>query len=68
VFILASGERIESRHYLFSVDSLQLEQQDGRPRSIPLSAINLPATLTANRERGIDLRIPQHKGEITVSF
>ena len=37
-------------------------------RTIPLSAVNLSETVAANRERGIDLKIPKNKAEITLGF
>lgn len=67
VFILSNGERIESRNYLLTVDSLQVEQS-GRQRTIPMSTVDLNATRAANRERGIDLQIPTGKSQIMVSF
>jgi hypothetical protein len=33
-----------------------------------LSAVNVNATIAANRERGIDLKIPKSKAEITLGF
>jgi hypothetical protein len=67
VFILSNGERIESSKYVLTVDSLQVEQS-GRQRTIPMSTVDLNATLAANRERGIDLQIPTGKSQIMVSF
>jgi hypothetical protein len=67
VFILSNGERIESSNYVLTVDSLQVEQS-GRQRTIPMSTVDLNATLAANRERGIDLQIPTGKSQIMVSF
>jgi hypothetical protein len=66
VFILASGERLESSHYLVSSDSVQVEQGDTQ-RTIPVSALNVDATVAANRARGIDLKIPS-KGQIMLGF
>ena len=67
VFILSSGERIESSNYLLTVDSLVVEQS-GSQRTIPMSTVDLTATMAANRERGIDLQIPTRKSQILVSF
>jgi hypothetical protein len=66
VFILSSGERLESSHYLVSSDSVQVEQGDTQ-RTIPLSALNVDATIAANRARGIDLKIPA-RGQIMLGF
>ncbi len=67
VFILSNGERLESNDYLLTVDSLQIVQNDN-PRTIPLTAVNLEATVAANRQRGIDLKIPANKAQIMLSF
>jgi hypothetical protein len=67
VFVLSNGERIESSNYVLTSDSLQLEQS-GRQRTIPMSTVDLKATLAANRERGIDLQIPTDKSQIMISF
>lgn len=67
VFILANGQRIESRNYLLTQDKLRL--QHGRDQQvIPLSELNVEATITANRARGIDLQIPDNKNQLTLGF
>jgi len=40
----------------------------GKPRTIPLNALYVSATIAANRERGLDIKVPQNKGEIMLSF
>ena len=67
VFILSNGDRVESSDYFITSDSLQLDQ-NGNPRTIPLSALNASATVAANRQRGIDMKIPENKAQITISF
>ena len=67
VFVLASGERVESRHYLLTADSVQL-MVDRKRRSIPLEALDLHATMAANRERGLDLQIPAGGSEVVLGF
>ena len=67
VFILFNGERLETNHYLLNNNSLRV-QQGGTQRTIPLSTINMDATVAANHERGIDLRVPKNKSEIMLSF
>ncbi len=66
VFILSSGERLESSHYLLSSDSVQVEQGETQ-RTIPMSALNVDATVAANRARGIDLKIPS-KNQLMLGF
>jgi hypothetical protein len=67
VFVLASGERIESRHYLLTAESVQLTVERKR-RRIALEALDLRATLAANRERGLDLQIPIGGSEVVLGF
>ena len=67
IFILTNGHRIESANYIVKVDSVQLEEK-GMWRTIPLSSLNVKETVAANKERGIDLVIPDNANQITLSF
>lgn len=67
VFILASGERLEARRFLLSTSVLSFSV-DRQQRTVPLCMLDLGATLNANHERGIDLRIPDDRNEISLSF
>ena len=66
-FVLRNGERLESRRYLLTHDSLYLTI-DHQQRTIPLAMLDINATVAADRERGIDLRIPADRSEISLSF
>lgn len=66
-FVLKNGERLESRRYLLTHDSLYLTI-DRQQRTIPLAMLDIKATVAADRERGIDLRIPVDRSEISLSF
>lgn len=67
IFILMSGEKVESRQFLLTASDLSIKV--GRyARTIPLDTLNVDATIAANRERGIDLRIPADRNEISLSF
>jgi hypothetical protein len=67
IFVLANGERLESRRFVLtaSVLSVSIERQQ---RSVPLGQLDINATVAANHERGIDLRIPDDRNEISVGF
>lgn len=65
VFILASGERLETEHYTLTSESLRVTV-NGQPRTIPLKALDIKATIAACRQRGIDLKIPKSRSEITL--
>ena len=67
IFVLSNGQRIESRNYFLTVDSVRIDDSD-MPRTIPMSDVNVGATLSANRERGLNLKIPDNTAQIMVSF
>jgi hypothetical protein len=67
VFILVNGERLEVRRFLLSASLLSVSI-DRQQRTVPLAMVDFDATLSANRERGIDLRIPDDRNEISLGF
>ena len=67
IFVLANGERFEAQRYMLTHNKLYATV-DGQQRTIPLSMLNLNATIAADRERGITLRIPADHNEISLSF
>lgn len=67
LFVLKDGERVESRDYLLTAQSLHIEV-GRRRREIPLSTLDLEATLAANHERGIEVTIPRDRNTMFVSF
>ncbi|HZP24991.1 MAG TPA: hypothetical protein VFB04_16220 [Terriglobales bacterium] len=67
VFILSSGERLESADYVMTKDTLRVVQ-NGTERTIPMSTLNVNATVAANRQRGVQLKIPDNKAQMTLSF
>jgi len=67
VFILANGERLEARRFLLSASLLSVSI-DRQQRNVPLDMLDIRATLSANHDRGIDLRIPDDRNEISLSF
>jgi hypothetical protein len=67
MFVLTNGERIEAQQYLLTYDHVNLTV-DRQPRTIPLAMLDINATLAADRQRGIDLRIPAGRSEISLGF
>lgn len=67
IFILSSGERLESDDYVLTHDSIQLVQ-NGMQRTIRMSAVDLQSTIAANKQRGLDLKIPADKSQMVLSF
>jgi thiol-disulfide isomerase/thioredoxin len=63
VFVLLSGERLETHQYMLTSDSVRVTLA-GQQRTIAMSALDMKATLAANHERGIDLKIPARRHEI----
>lgn len=67
VFVLKNGEKLESQSYLLTASSVSLTLHGNR-RTIPLQMVDLDATIAANRDRGIDLRVPNDRNEISLRF
>jgi hypothetical protein len=67
IFILANGERLETRRYMLTADALYLTI-DRQQRTVKFSALDLERTIAANRDRGVNLRIPADRGEISLGF
>ncbi len=67
VFVLSNGDRVESANYVVTTNSVKVTQ-DGRQRTIPMSSVNVDATLAANRQRGVDLKFPADKSQMMLSF
>jgi hypothetical protein len=67
IFVLASGERLETRRFVLTANLLTVNI-DRQRRTVPVDKLDINATLSSNRDRGIDLRIPDDRNEISVSF
>ena len=67
IFILANGERLETRRFVLTASLLSISI-DRQRRTVPLDMLDINATVSTNHERGIDLRIPDDRNEISVSF
>jgi hypothetical protein len=67
VFVLTDGEKLETGRYLLTANSLSLTIHRAE-RTIPLRMLDVDATVAANRNRGIDLRIPSDQNEISLRF
>ena len=60
IFILANGERLETRRFVLTVSNLSFSI-DRQQRTLPLEMLDIKATIIANQERGIDLRVPDNR-------
>jgi hypothetical protein len=63
VFILKSGERIESRNYTIRDGSVRITMQ-GDQRTVPIAELDIKATMALNHARGIELKVPTNPNEI----
>jgi thiol-disulfide isomerase/thioredoxin len=57
VFVMSSGERLETHQFVLTSESVSVTV-DGLKRSIPMSELDVKATVAANHERGIELKMP----------
>jgi len=67
VFILTSGEHVETSRFLLRATDLSVTV-DRRQRTIPFNQLDVNATLAANHDRGIELEIPADPNEISLRF
>ena len=67
IFILANGERLETRRFLLTAAALSVNGER-RQRTIPVDQLNLDATIAANHSRGIELQVPADRNEILIRF
>jgi thiol-disulfide isomerase/thioredoxin len=67
VFVLANGERLEADHYTLDADLLHVAV-GAEQRTIALNALDMKATTKANRQRGVELKIPQNRSEVFLAF
>jgi len=58
---------LETRRFVLTANLLTVNI-DRQRRTVPLDKLDINATLSSNRDRGIDLRIPDDRNEISVSF
>jgi thiol-disulfide isomerase/thioredoxin len=67
ILVFTNGERLEVDHY--TIDSVVLHVAvGGQQRSVPLSALDIKTTIAVNHQRGIDLKLPQSRSELTIAF
>jgi len=67
LFVLTNGEKLESRRYVLSARSLQVDI-DRKQRTIPIDQLNVDATIAANQQRGIDITVPQDRNSLFLGF
>lgn len=68
VFILSDGRRLESQNYTITDSVLTIKEPYRSAVQVPLSQLNIDATLAENHQRGLDLRLPESRSEILLGF
>ncbi len=67
IFVFVNGERLEVDHYTIHAGYLYLAA-DGQQRTVALSTLDIKTTMAVNHARGVDLKIPQSRSEVTIAF
>jgi thiol-disulfide isomerase/thioredoxin len=67
VFVLASGESIESDNYTIRSGYADVVVGD-QQRRIALNELDMKTTLAVNHKRGVDLKIPTGNNEVFLAF
>ena len=67
VFVLSGGRRLEALQYMLTGESLFVTI-DRQHRRIPLSAVDIDATVAANRQRGVEVQFPDDRSHIVLQF
>ncbi len=68
VFVMKNGERIEAKRYTLTDTQVIVVTAPGEVRRIPLSQLDLDATVAGNRAKGVEIQVPSGPGEYFVSF
>lgn len=68
VFVLKDGQRIEAQRFTIAQGFVRLPRAGTGERRIPVGDLDIPATLNANKARGIDLKIPTASNQVTLRF
>ena len=67
VFVLMTGEQLESNDYVINAGYLSVKVGD-QYRRVALSALDATKTLAVNKARGIDLKLPTNSREVFLGF
>jgi thiol-disulfide isomerase/thioredoxin len=67
IFVFANGERLETAQYTMDGGLLHFVG-NGEQRTVALSTLNIKATVAVNRQRGVEVKIPQSRSEMTLAF
>ena len=67
VFILLTGEQLESNDYVINAGYLSVKVGD-QYRRVALSALDATKTVAVNKARGIDLKLPTNSREVFLGF
>lgn len=68
IFIFSDGRKIEAQNYTITDSLLTFKEPYRAAVQVPLSQLNVDATLAENQQRGLNLQIPENKSEILLGF
>lgn len=67
IFVLASGEQLESDHYVIGGGFLDVTVA-GEEKHIALASLDTKKTIALNHAHGVDLKLPTSKNEVFLGF
>jgi thiol-disulfide isomerase/thioredoxin len=67
VFFFLNGEQLEADRYVLRPGVLEVMVNDER-RQVPLSTLDVKKTISANHDRGIELKIPTAQNQMFLAF
>lgn len=68
VFVLSDGRKLEAKRYTITYTTVEISEPRKPVVSVPLSQLDVDATIAANHQRGIDLEFPKSQGELYLTF
>lgn len=68
IFVFKDGRRLESQNYTITDTILTLKEPHRPAMRVLLDQLDIDATVTENRQRGLNLRFPENRSEILIGF
>lgn len=68
IFVFTDGRRLESQNYTITDTMLTIKEPRRPAMQVPLNQLDLDATLAENRQRGLNLQLPESRSEILIGF
>lgn len=68
IFVFTDGRRLESQNYTITDTMLTIKEPRRPAMQVPLNQLDIDATLAQNRQRGLNLQLPESRSEILIGF